>query len=268
MVGGTISNGVERTFVVCGVYWISSNMSVRSTTAPGRDRDVLAHLERVGLHHRRHPRRGREVAHEPASAGDQAAAAGVDRPLEDLGVEHRVVARGRRLDQVVDDEAHPLPVAPAEVGVVDQPAGRLARGQVALEGTTQQRVLGPALLRGEATVLLVGLDVRAAGADPGQLTGQPGAPSYDAERVTGEPGREPDAGHARQEPAQRAARGVGQQQVERRGRVGLPLLLGLERAHQDDASVTSSGASTSRRRILPVGPLGSSSTIQMCRGYL
>ncbi len=35
IVGGTISSGTLRTWVVCGVYWISSKTSVRSTTEPG-----------------------------------------------------------------------------------------------------------------------------------------------------------------------------------------------------------------------------------------
>ena len=35
MVGGTSSNGVVLTSLVVGVYWISSNTGVRSTTAPG-----------------------------------------------------------------------------------------------------------------------------------------------------------------------------------------------------------------------------------------
>ena len=35
MVGGTSSSGTSRTCSVRGRYWISSNTSVRSTTAPG-----------------------------------------------------------------------------------------------------------------------------------------------------------------------------------------------------------------------------------------
>jgi hypothetical protein len=35
MVGGAMSSGISRTSSVCGRYWISSNTSVRSTTAPG-----------------------------------------------------------------------------------------------------------------------------------------------------------------------------------------------------------------------------------------
>ena len=35
MVGGTSSSGTARTVGVCGAYWISSNTSVRRTTAPG-----------------------------------------------------------------------------------------------------------------------------------------------------------------------------------------------------------------------------------------
>src|SRR6266536_3251769 len=35
MVGGTSSSGTCRTVGVCGAYWISSNTSVRNTTAPG-----------------------------------------------------------------------------------------------------------------------------------------------------------------------------------------------------------------------------------------
>jgi hypothetical protein len=35
IVGGTISSGTRRTLGVCGWYWSSSNIGVRSTTAPG-----------------------------------------------------------------------------------------------------------------------------------------------------------------------------------------------------------------------------------------
>ncbi len=35
IIGGTSSNGRSRTCSVCGVYWMSSNTGVRSTTAPG-----------------------------------------------------------------------------------------------------------------------------------------------------------------------------------------------------------------------------------------
>ena len=41
----------------CGSYWISSNTGVRSTTAPGRDRDVLADREGRRVDHRRDARR-------------------------------------------------------------------------------------------------------------------------------------------------------------------------------------------------------------------
>jgi hypothetical protein len=35
IVGGAISRGTSHTWSVCGRYWISSNCSVRRTTAPG-----------------------------------------------------------------------------------------------------------------------------------------------------------------------------------------------------------------------------------------
>ncbi len=75
------------------------------------------------------------------------------------------------------------------------------------------------------------------------------------------------------EPAQRAERGVDQQRVERRGLVGE--IGGLVRAGDvvmlrsvGPATCTDAGASISRLRILPVGPLGSASTNHTCRGYL
>jgi hypothetical protein len=46
--GGTISSGTVRTFGVCGVYWISSRISLRNTTAPGVAATVVPSSNAVG----------------------------------------------------------------------------------------------------------------------------------------------------------------------------------------------------------------------------
>ena len=91
--------------------------------------------------------------------------------LSTLGLRNGLLLGRGGLDEVVDDEAHPLVVAPVELGVLDQAACGLADREVALQRAREQRVLRPALL-GEAPVLLVRRELGAADADLGQLGGQ------------------------------------------------------------------------------------------------
>ena len=53
IVGGANSSGTSRTFGVCGAYWMSSKTSVRRTTEPGREREVLADREPARVDGRR-----------------------------------------------------------------------------------------------------------------------------------------------------------------------------------------------------------------------
>jgi hypothetical protein len=79
------------------------------------------------------------------------------------------------------------------------------------------------------------------------------------------PGRNPGCGL-------RAAGRVAEQQVERRCGAGAVVVVRLVDAGVCPGggahSLDPSGASTSRRRIFPVGPLGSAPTIQTARGHL
>ena len=182
-------------------------------------RQVGADLERVRLDHRGHPWCGGEVARETTAAVDQVASAGVDDRLEHRGVEQRAVAGGRRLDQVVDDEPHPLVVAPVEVGVVDQATRCRSHRQVGLQCPAEQRVVGPARV-GEAPVLLVRRELGTAQADPRQLTGQVAGPPHDPARAPGQVRGEAQTRDTGQEPAQRVEGSVGEQQVEWGRRIG------------------------------------------------
>ncbi len=178
-------------------------------------RQVLADLERIRLDHRGHARSRREVAHQPSPALHEVAAAGVERALEHLGVDERVVGRRQRLHEVLGDEAHPLRVAPVEIGVVDEPAHRLTAGQVSLEGAPVEGVLRPRLV-GPATVLGRRRHLGATETDLRQLGSEARRTPRDAARVPDQAGGELEARHARDHPAQRARARVGEQELERR----------------------------------------------------
>jgi len=111
--------------------------------AARRDRQVAAHFEGVGGHHRRHPGRRGQVGGERPQAADGALAAGVDQGLPGGRAEQRVIARRGRGDQVGEQELQPRVVAPAEFGPGHQGLGRLGRRQVGLDAAPQDRVAGP-----------------------------------------------------------------------------------------------------------------------------
>ena len=91
----------------------------------------------------------------------------------------------QRLDQVVDEEAHPLLVAPVESGVADQLFGGLPAGEVGLHEPAQQRVLRPGLV-GESAVALGRTERRRADRDPAEprrRASRPGAASRRGRRA-------------------------------------------------------------------------------------
>ena len=143
IVGGTTSSGYLADLSVCGAYWISSNTSVRSTTAPGVTARSRADLERRGVDHAGDPGAAGHVVHEVAQTAQEARSAGVDELLRRRRVQQRSVGRRQGVDEVLDQEPQPLAGAVVEVRVVHQPVGGLPDREVRLQPAAQQRVPGP-----------------------------------------------------------------------------------------------------------------------------
>ncbi|MCW2705513.1 MAG: hypothetical protein JWQ37_3508 [Blastococcus sp.] len=192
--------------------------------------DVAAHLEARSVDHGRDPRTRRHVPEEMAGTAQQTAPGGVDRGLGRGGVDQRDVARGGGLDEVVEEEAHALVVAPVEVGVGDELVKRLPGGQVSLDQPAQDRVLGPARI-GEPPVPARGRDRRRAGNRLGELTAERGDPPPGRPRVAGEPHNPPNRRRVGGEPAQRTERGVDEQGVD-----WCRLLGGVHLRREDDVA--------------------------------
>ena len=161
------------------MYWISSNTSVRSTTAPGVTARSTPTSKASGSTIDGTRGGAGEVADEAPTALEQVAAAGVEAAFSTIGLSNGLLLGAEASTRLVDDEAHPLVVAPVELGVVDQAPQGLAERQVALQGALEDGVLRPRLL-GEAAVLLVRLEPGTADAHLGQLGGQPQRAAGDA----------------------------------------------------------------------------------------
>ncbi len=164
-----------------GRYWISSNTGVRRTTAPGRDGQVHADLERVRLDHGRHPGRDRHVGEEVPQPPQGAAAAGVDGGLGGRRVQQRVVARGQRVDQVGQHEADAFGVFLVQARLGHEALRGLRGGQVRLHRAAQQRVARPSRV-GEPAVAPGRLHLGAAHGDAGQFAQQLASPPGDQPR--------------------------------------------------------------------------------------
>ena len=213
IVGGANSSGIARTCSVCGAYWISSKTSVRRTTVPGREREVLADRELARVDGRG---QAREVADEVARAAHQVRAALIDAGLDDRRVRPREVRRRERVEHVAGREAGLALGAPVRAAVGDQPVDGLLDGEVRLQQPPEQPARLPRRI-GEAAIALAGAQVGAPAGDAGQLRPQvPGAAGR-AVRSPREPGADLHGGARAQEP-RAAVGGVGEQDVE--GRVG------------------------------------------------
>ena len=123
----------RRTVSVCGVYWISSNISVRSTTAPGVTARSTPDPNASGVDHGRHPRRGGHVARRSCAAPRARSPRPCRWPPSAPPGSAAGCSRRQRLDQVVDQEADPLAVAPVQLGVGHQLLGGPPGGQVGLQ---------------------------------------------------------------------------------------------------------------------------------------
>ncbi len=160
----------------------------------------------------------------------------------------------------------PLLVAPTEAGVPDQLPSGLLRGEVHLHQAAQEWVLDPCRV-GEAAVPAGRRDGRGAGADLGQLGDQVAQQPAGRTGVSGDAYGEPGGRRIGGEFAHWPERGVDEQRVQR-GRLVGDVLGHRGRHGRGHQSRWSSGGTIARLRILPVGPFGSSPTIQSLRGYL
>jgi hypothetical protein len=159
----------------------------------GGDGEGLAHLEGRRLDHGGYPGCGRHVPGQVGGAPQEAGPAGVDGGLPGHRAEDRVVARGGRVDQVVDQEPDPQVVAEVEVGVGDDRLGGLGGGEIGLKHAVQHRVARPGRVA-EAPVPFGRRQGRGADGDPAvlaekivpphdQLPGPPAEPSGQAESL-------------------------------------------------------------------------------------
>src|ERR1035437_6179246 len=269
IIGGTISSGQRYTFSVTGWYWMSSNCSHECTTPPGvtaRSRPT-SNASAATIDGTRGG--GGQVRDEGAQATHHALAACVDERLGRDRAEQRVVARRGRGDQVAEKESQPRIVAPAELGAGQQRLGRRARGQVSLDAALEPGIAGPGRI-GETAIPRGGRARGPARRDPAQLGAEQRRLTADHPGSASQGDGQPQQRAVRPEAAHDAEGRVGQQQVKGTRRVRRVRRACVRRAcvRRGSAHPASSGGRTSRRRIFPVGPLGSDSTSQICRGYL
>jgi hypothetical protein len=223
----------------------------------GADREVLANRERRGVDARGKARRAGEVAKQLTHPTGQTCAAVIDDVLEHGGVGPREVRRRERVEDVGRGEPGLALGPPVGVGVGDQPVDRDAGGEIRLQQPPQQPVGLPCLV-GEASVALARAQLGAPARHPGELAAEPDKPPRRAIGVARQPGHHA----ARRAGADQASPsgpdgGIGEHCVER-----------ARHAAHVTAPTIAAGARISRLRILPVGPLGSSSTNHTWRGYL
>ena len=142
----------------------------------GREREVLAHLERVALDHRGHAAVVAQVADEVADAAHQAHATGVERALDRGRVGGEVVGGRERAREDRGGEAGLLSAAGvlcALAQFVDEVAHGLRGGQVAALDPREDRVARPGRV-GEAPVALGRADLRTAEGDAHELAAELG----------------------------------------------------------------------------------------------
>ena len=210
------SSGTSCTCSVAGLYWISSNTSVWSTTEPGVSARLPPTSKRGVDVLLRQPRRRCEVGGEALRAADEVGAPSSTIALSTVGFDQREVRRRERVEHVAGGEARLALGLPVELGVGDHAVDRVGGRQVALEHSPQQPVLLPCRVA-EAAVPLAGARSDRPTATR-EVVAQPGRAADDPVRAPGHA-----AGHARDRPwsdeAPRAVdRGIGQEDVERRAR--------------------------------------------------
>ncbi len=183
---------------------------------PGGDRQVPAHLERAGRHHRGHPRLRGQVGDQRPEAAQHADTAAVGCRLPVSGVEQRAVARRGGGDEVGQHEAQAGVVAPVQFGPVEQRLRRLARRQVGLDGALEQGIARPGGV-GEPAVLSARCLCRSSCRDHAELGRERRGLAADQAGAAGQPGGQPEQRPVRPEPPQHAERPVGKQEVQRPG---------------------------------------------------
>ena len=184
------------------------------------DREVAADLEPAGVDHRGQPAAD-GVARELRAAGDEVRAAAVDRLLEGLRVREWEVRRRGRVQQVLEHEAGAQVGPPVELGVLDEPPGGPAHGEVRLHQPVEHPAVLPRAVA-EAAVTLGRRQLRAPGRDARQLGAEAaGAPRH-TRGMASEPGSQPRRGRRLHQPADGARLDgrVGQHHLERRARGG------------------------------------------------
>ena len=133
--GGLHSSGVACTCSVCGSYWMQLHQLVAVHHLARREGQVAADLEPAGVDLARPALVVDQVVEELLRALDQAAAAGVERPLERGRVGGQEVGRRHRVQHQVDEHRRPCARRPGPVRPRPRPHGRT--------GTPPGRPAGP-----------------------------------------------------------------------------------------------------------------------------
>ena len=274
-----MTSGYWCTRGVVGSYWISSQISVRATTDPGvtaRSRptsnasgDTIAGIRGAADRSDASARTPRTALSPPVSMSAFQAAGLISGLL--LGA--AASTRFRTMNPARSASRHPSSASASSDSAAVAPARysctiRRRNGFCVHAGSVNRRSRGAGATADRPAVI--------------RPTSVPSAAARRATepRLAGQVQAQPEHRAVGLEPAQHPEGRVRQQQVQRRyplGRVGEGVtgVLGgaaarLRPAHDRSRAGAPSvaGGRTSRRRILPVGPLGSWSTSHTCRGYL
>ena len=111
-------------------------------------------------------------------------------PLMHLGIDERSVGGRQRVDDVLRDEPQLAVIRPVELGIADDPVHRLVHGQIGLHQPAVDPAAGPGGVE-EPAVAARGRELRAAGDDLRELSGQRGAATDHPPRTAGKPRHQP-----------------------------------------------------------------------------